>query len=83
MEEKITLCGDNCMEGAKEHNVQKCNQWDEYASVMDIYAVYRDLAEKITDAKKYLFHEGGHPAMITYAEEFSILTKRFFSNMTH
>lgn len=56
---------------------------DEFASIMDIEMVYKDLAEKIPNAKKYLFREGGHPAMITNAEEFSILTKRFFSNMTH
>ncbi len=51
---------------------------DEFAERMDIERTFRDMADKIPDAKLHLFPNGGHPAMLTNAEEFSELAKEFF-----
>lgn len=51
---------------------------DEFSGRMDIEKTFRDLAEKMPDAKMHLFPSGGHPAMLTNAEGFSGLAKEFF-----
>ncbi|MCB6610620.1 alpha/beta hydrolase [[Clostridium] symbiosum] len=51
---------------------------DEFAGRMDIERTFRDMADKIPGAKLHLFPSGGHPAMLTNAEEFSELAKEFF-----
>lgn len=50
---------------------------DEFAEKMDLERTFRDMAEKIPGAKLHLFPVGGHPAMITNAEEFSELAREF------
>lgn len=50
---------------------------DEYAGKIDIEKTYQELAGKIPDGKMHLFPSGGHPAMLTNAEEFAGLAKAF------
>lgn len=40
--------------------------------------IYGDMLKKIGHGEMYLFNSGGHPAILTNAEEFENLAKRFF-----
>lgn len=51
---------------------------DEYAGMIDIEKTYIELSQKVPSGKMHLFQTGGHPAMITNAEEFADLSKGFF-----
>lgn len=51
---------------------------DEYAGIIDIGKTYMELMKKVPSGRMHLFQMGGHPAMITNAEEFADLTKDFF-----
>jgi hypothetical protein len=48
---------------------------DEYIpKIADIYSV---LDKKIHDCSIHVFEEGGHPSLITSAEEFAVIAKAF------
>lgn len=50
---------------------------DEYFSL--IGEIYSAMDNKITDSRMHLFESGGHPAVITSADEFSIIAKEFLA----
>lgn len=50
---------------------------NEFAGKMDIEKTFREMAEKMPDARLHFFPSGGHPAMLTNAEEFSKMVKEF------
>lgn len=69
------FCGfkpDILMTGSKEDEF--------FADVSPTYfeKVYGDMLKKIGHGEMYLFDSGGHPAMLTNAEEFADLAKKFF-----
>lgn len=66
MEEKITLCGDNCMECAKEHGVDKCNQCEEFPCI------------KITDMLKRSAEYKNRCREVCSEQEYIVLEKAFF-----
>ncbi|MCI9503455.1 MAG: alpha/beta hydrolase [Hungatella sp.] len=43
---------------------------------------YKQMSAIIPNAKGYIFNEGGHPSVLTNAEEFSRLIQRFLSDST-
>lgn len=45
----------------------------------DLEDEYKQMSTVIPDAKVYIFNQGGHPAILTNAEEFSQLIQRFLS----
>lgn len=45
----------------------------------DLEEEYRQMSTVIPDAKIYIFNQGGHPAILTNAEDFSQLVQRFLS----
>ena len=51
---------------------------DEFADYVDFDEVYRMMTSKMADGKIHLFKQGGHPAMMSNAEEFSAIAKTFF-----
>jgi len=53
---------------------------DNFAQVagLDFGQLYKAMSDKIADGKLHLFPSGGHPAMLTNAEEFSVVAKKFF-----
>jgi len=51
---------------------------DEFAEFVDFKLVYEQLGSKIPNCKLHFFQTGGHPAMLTNAEEFSDVAKKFF-----
>ncbi len=53
---------------------------DDFAKIagLDFSVLYPEMAGKITDSKVQLFPAGGHPAMLTNAEEFFDAAKIFF-----
>lgn len=50
---------------------------DEYCPL--IKEMYTDLSSKITNSAVHIFAEGSHPSVITSADEFSKLTKKFLN----
>ena len=50
---------------------------DEYCS--QIEEVYSSMSNRIIDSRIHLFDAGGHPAVITSAEEFSVIAKEFLA----
>ena len=57
------------MVGSKEDEMCRSDLEDEY----------KQMSTVIPDAKVYIFNQGGHPAILTNAEEFSQLIQRFLS----
>ena len=45
----------------------------------DLEDEYKQMSRVIPEAKVYIFNQGGHPAILTNAEEFSQLIQRFLS----
>lgn len=45
----------------------------------DLEDEYKQMSTVIPDAKAHIFNQGGHPAILTNAEEFSQLIQRFLS----
>ena len=45
----------------------------------DLENEYKQMSTVIPDAKIHIFNQGGHPAILTNAEEFSQLIQRFLS----
>ncbi len=55
---------------------------DEFAleADMDFGKLYKTIASKIKNADVHIFETGSHPAMISNAEEFSVMAKKFFTD---
>lgn len=49
---------------------------DEFAEFFDFISNYENLQAKMPDCKLHFFQTGGHPAMISSAEEFSDIAKK-------
>jgi pimeloyl-ACP methyl ester carboxylesterase len=53
---------------------------DEFAKIVDFKEIYSDMLTKIQKGRMYLFNEGGHPAMLSNALEFSKIAREFLEN---
>lgn len=51
---------------------------NEFAEIINIEKTFMDLLDKIPNGKVHLFPTGGHPAMLTNANEFANLAIKFF-----
>ena len=50
---------------------------DEYCPLIE--EIYRSMSNRITNSRMHLFDSGGHPAVITNADEFSVIAKEFLA----
>lgn len=52
---------------------------DEFSQIMDIEKTYNQMLRKLPNGKLHLFPTGGHPAMLTNAEEFAVMANEFLN----
>lgn len=55
---------------------------DEFAELIDFNEVYQGMASKMANGKVHLLQTGGHPAMLSGANEFFDVAKAFFADNT-